>query len=204
MSSPGTPQVGGRCILVATVERSTLEGLIQGRAGRLDATVLHQCAAYLSLLAKWNRRINLTAFDLDTPTDSAIDRLIVEALDAARYITSSDHLMIDIGSGGGSPAIPIKIIAPWLRVVMVESKTRKAAFLREAIRQLGLTGIEVDARRAEELLARTDVTQAADLITLRAVRLDKKLHQTIARMLRPTGRLILFGSGGPEVVSIPR
>jgi 16S rRNA (guanine527-N7)-methyltransferase len=181
-------------------------------AGRLqeaqiDASeaVTAQLADYLQLLAKWNRTINLTAFNLDAPTDAALDRLIVEPLTAARHIRPSDALMIDIGSGGGSPAIPIKIATPWLRVVLVESKTRKAAFLREAIRQLGLPGIQVDARRAEDLVARSDLIESADVVTVRAVRVDDGLAGTIAALLKPAGRLLWFaGRDAPSLTLIGR
>lgn len=153
--------------------------------------------AYVQHLALWNRTINLTAFDLETPTADAIDRLVAEPWIAARAITPDDHLLIDIGSGAGSPALPMKIAAPWLRMVLVESKTRKATFLRDAIRQLGLPEVDVDARRAEKLLTRTDVIQSADVVTVRAVRMDAALSRTIAALLRPGGRLFWFGAPEP-------
>ena len=108
--------------------------------------------AYLELLALWNSKINLTA--LDDP-DAAIDRLILEPLLAARHVPEGASV-IDIGSGGGSPAIPLKLAAPRIKLWMVESKTRKSAFLREAIRQLDLRECFVETRRYEELLVAAD------------------------------------------------
>ena len=70
---------------------------------------------------------------------------------------------IDIGSGGGSPAIPLTLAAPRLHMRMVESKTRKAVFLREVIRTLGLGRAEVDTSRFEELLTRPELHEGADL-----------------------------------------
>lgn len=148
--------------------------------------------AYLQRLALWNRTINLTAFDLEHPTSDAIDRLVVEPWIAARTLTSADRFLIDIGSGAGSPALPMKIAAPWLRVVLVESKTRKAAFLRDVIRQLGLSEVEVELRRAEELLTRLDVIGSANVITVRAVRLDTGLWRTLFGLLATNGRVLHF------------
>src|ERR1044071_5772106 len=79
-------------------------------------------AAYVEQLARWNRKINLTALALEPATDEAIDRLIVEPLIAARRVRTHDRLAIDIGSGGGSPGIPMQLAVPALRVVLVEVK----------------------------------------------------------------------------------
>jgi len=97
-------------------------------------------------------------------------------------------------------ALPIKIAAPWLRVVLIESKQRKAAFLREAVGQLGLLDVEVEARRADALLTRNDLACSADLVTVRAVRLDEELSRIIGFLLRPAGSLIGFGADGPKVI----
>jgi 16S rRNA (guanine527-N7)-methyltransferase len=78
--------------------------------------------------------------------------------------------MIDIGSGGGSPAIPMALAMASIRLLMVESKTRKSVFLREAIRAVALQGADVAASRFEELLARADLHEAHDILTIRAVR----------------------------------
>ncbi len=104
-------------------------------------------AAYLRLLAKWNRKINLTALPVDPPTDEAINRLIVEALVASREVHDTERVCVDVGSGGGSPGIPLKLALPRLRLILIEAKARKAAFLREAARQLSLSGVEVENRR---------------------------------------------------------
>src|SRR4029450_11587640 len=92
-------------------------------------------AAYYELLARWNRKINLTA--LDNP-DEAIDRLLLEPVVATKQLARPDVRIMDVGSGGGSPAIPMKLAAPGAALTMVEVKARKSAFLREAVRSLGL------------------------------------------------------------------
>lgn len=151
-------------------------------------------ASYLGLLAKWNSKINLTALSIDPPSDESIDRLIVEPVIASKWLGDTDRLILDVGSGGGSPAIPIKLMAPGIRLVMVEIKARKAAFLREAVRVLGLKDTEVSNSSLEELLSRPDLHEVVDIVTLRAVRADARLWSTVSGLLKPRGRVFWFGS----------
>ena len=126
---------------------------LQGRAERagllLAPALAARLAAYVALLLRWNERMNLTALGGD---DQGLDRLVVEPLLAERRIPRGAAALVDIGSGGGSPAIPIRIARPRLVVRLVEARERKAAFLREAVRQLKLDGVLVEPCRYEELL----------------------------------------------------
>ncbi len=153
----------------------------------LPPDLVAQLDVYLELLARWNQRINLTALPVDPLGDDATDRLVIEPLEAARHVAGTARVAVDIGSGGGSPAIPLKLAVPHLHVVLVESKVRKAAFLREAVRTLGLNDIEVAN-------CRFDAFESApvDLVTLRAVRPDLKLALGITSLLLPAGRLFCF------------
>jgi 16S rRNA (guanine527-N7)-methyltransferase len=167
------------------------------------ADTLAALVAYLELLAKWNRKINLTAFALEKPSDEAIDRLLIEPLAASRNVRRGDLLAIDLGSGGGSPGIPLALAVPHLRLVLVEVKTRKAVFLRESLRVLSLWDrVEVENRRFEELLSTVELNEAADLVTFRAVRADPAVWATIAGLLQPMGRVFWFG-GLVSVTSAP-
>jgi 16S rRNA (guanine527-N7)-methyltransferase len=153
---------------------------------------------YFELLLRWNRKINLTAFDGNEP-DRAIDRLLIEPLQAARLVSQPSQRMIDVGSGGGSPAIPMKLALPKLGLVMVEAKARKSAFLREAIRVLELDSTSVETARFEELLARPDLHEALDLVTVRAVRVERHTLMSLQAFLKPGGRVMMFRGGpGPD------
>ena len=158
--------------------------------------------AYYELLARWNRKINLTA--LNDP-DEAIDRLLLEPVLAGRHLPPGAHRILDIGSGGGSPAIPLKLASPQSTLSMVEVKARKSAFLREAIRTLELTTTTVETSRYEELLARPELHEAFGVLTLRAVRVEPRSLLTLQAFLRPGGVLLMFrGPGGPrEPASVP-
>lgn len=186
---------------------------VAGRAGvAVGGAEAERLAAYVGLLAKWNAKLNLTGFDqLEAPSDEAVARLLVEPLAAVALIPPTVQFAIDVGSGGGSPAIPLKLARPDVRFVLVESKARKGAFLREAVRHLELGGIEVVTSRFEDLAGRQELIAAADLVTVRAVRLDRNFWTTTATVLRPAGHVLLFGtasdpslpSGFELVASVP-
>jgi 16S rRNA (guanine527-N7)-methyltransferase len=148
--------------------------------------------AYFRLLAQWNAKINLTSLSLDEPSDEAIDRLLVEPLAAARQMPDASKTWYDLGSGGGSPAIPLKIARPALKLTMIESKERKAAFLREAIRTVGLAETTVLNERFEKMVERAENAGVADLVTVRAVKADAELFVTAGLLLNGGGRLLLF------------
>ena len=176
----------------AIIRRASLAGV------GVSSPTAASLAAYLALLARWNRTINLTALEVSPPSDVAIDRLIVEPLAAAALLRDADRSVVDIGSGGGSPAIPLKIVRPDLRFVLVEMKVRKSAFLREAIRHLSLRDIDVETTRVEELAGRDAMRERFDVATLRAVRADRGVSSAIHQLLGPGGRLLWFG-GAPEI-----
>ena len=158
----------------------------------LSDTLIERLYAYFELLRKWNRKVSLTALPVDHSGDEALDRLLVEPVLAAKYLPKGAVMALDIGSGGGSPAIPMKLAVPDIALRMVESKTRKAAFLREAIRSLELDRTTVEAVRFEELLARPALHDAADVVTIRAVRIERKTLVELQSFIRPGGLLFLF------------
>jgi 16S rRNA (guanine527-N7)-methyltransferase len=174
-----------------------LHDKVSRRLRKAGATIppaaIAQLEKFLALLAKWNNKINLTAFDLNDPSDEAIDRLVVEPVLAAQHLSGSVESVIDIGSGSGSPAIPLLISTPRLRLTMVESKTRKAVFLLEALRSLGVTeSSRVETARFEQLLTRPEFHEGFDAVTVRAVRVEPSTLMTLQAFLKPGGELLLF------------
>jgi 16S rRNA (guanine527-N7)-methyltransferase len=180
------------------------------RARRVGVAVSPSLAAsletYFRLLSTWNQKINLTGLNLSEPTPEAWDRLLIEPLVAARHAPPGISRMIDIGSGGGSPAIPFALATPGLRLLMVESKTRKSVFLREVSRALDMAHAEVATARYEELLARPDLHEAHDLLTIRAVRVETRVLMSLQAFVKPKGQIFLFRStsgDAPESLTPP-
>ncbi len=170
-----------------------LPGRLDKRARRagvvLSEALVAGLVSYIELLGLWNRKINLTSI---ANWDEAIDRLLIEPLIACRYLPKGPASVMDVGSGGGSPAIPMKLAVPAIHLWMVEPKTRKSAFLREAVRQLGLRDVRVESARYEELLSNPSLHEAMDAVTLRAVRVEARVLMSLQAFLKPGGRVLWF------------
>ena len=167
----------------------------RGRQVGLDLPIalVEGLETYYLELARWNRKINLTAFELtDEGSDPAVDRLLIEPVVAARHIPGNARTLLDIGSGGGSPAIPMKLARPDLSLTMVEVKVRKSVFLRQVSRTLGLERSDVENSRFEELLARPALHEGIDAVSIRAVKVDPATLLTLQAFLRPGGTLLNF------------
>jgi 16S rRNA (guanine527-N7)-methyltransferase len=154
-----------------------------------DDQVVERLSAYYDLLQRWNEKINLTSLP---DSDEALDRLVMEPLAAATRLPAGARL-IDIGSGGGSPAIPLAVALGSPSVTMIESRGRKVAFLREALRTLSLDG-QVESDRAEQLHGSDKLRGSADVVSLRAVRMTPELAAGIAGFLSDSGVLALFSN----------
>jgi len=170
---------------------SRLSSDAEGARVAVDRETIEKLAAYAALLFRWNERMNLTALDADA---GGLHRLVVEPLLAARHIPRGAATVVDIGSGAGSPAIPLKIARPELFVRMVESRKRKAAFLREAIRRLHLAGAVVEDCRFEDLADRSDTREAHDVLTVRGVRVDAGVARRLEALVKPGGLVLAFCS----------
>jgi 16S rRNA (guanine527-N7)-methyltransferase len=179
---------------------------LRRRTRRADVQLCDAEAAlleeYVRLLGRWNAKINLTALSVADPDDEAVDRLIVEPLAAAKVLPAGSLRLIDIGSGTGSPAIPLLVARPDLDVILVESKTRKAVFLTEVVRHLGLPAA-VETARYEHLLARPDLHESADVLTIRAVRVESRSLLSLQAFLKPGGQILWFRAAGSSQPSVP-
>jgi 16S rRNA (guanine527-N7)-methyltransferase len=174
----------------------------------LSSSQLDHISTYIDLLIRWNSRINLTAI---RDPEEIVTRHFGESMFAARHLfpvqseTESNFLasaasssvkgsthLADLGSGAGFPGIPIKLWAPGLALTLIESNHKKATFLREVVRSLKLTNVDIQNTRAE------DLTGTYDVVTLRAVERFEDILRVAARMTTPTGRLALL-IGSPQL-----
>jgi len=174
---------------------------------RLTANNLQTISTYIDLLLRWNARINLTAI---REPEEIVTRHFGESLFAATHLfprsapsavpserssgvaandrgSTINHRVVDVGSGAGFPGLPIKIWAPQIHLTLIESNQKKATFLREVVRTLTLTDINVFSKRAEDYLP-----GQADTVTLRAVENFQAILPAATRLLSPTGRLALL------------
>jgi 16S rRNA (guanine527-N7)-methyltransferase len=107
-----------------------------------------QIQQFIKILLQWNEKINLTA--IRDPLE-ILNRHFCESMYAAVAVPMENGRLADVGSGAGFPGIPLKIIRPDLQVFLIESNIKKATFLAEVIRELGLTDASVMVSRYEEL-----------------------------------------------------
>ena len=112
-----------------------------------DLQVL-QIQQYTRILLAWNEKINLTS--IRDPLE-ILNRHFCECMYAASTVPVEHGRLADVGSGAGFPGLPLKIIRPELQVFLIESNVKKATFLAEVIRDLGLAGARVLVSRYEEL-----------------------------------------------------
>ena len=126
--------------------------------GSLSNTQLDQLASHYEALTRWNERLNLTRIrDLG----DSVRFHYCESLFLARSLPLGSHPIVDVGSGGGFPGIPVAVFRPDCEVTLVESHQRKAVFLKEASRKQ--SNVRVLAKRAE------DVAETFDWVISRAV-----------------------------------
>jgi len=128
---------------VAVIRRA----LAEFKLPAYDNQVL-QIQQYIEILLRWNEKISLTA--IRDPLE-ILYRHFCESMYAAEAIPVQGGRLADVGSGGGFPGLPLKISRPDLRVFLVESNLKKATFLAEVVRELGLNDTQVLVRRYEEL-----------------------------------------------------
>lgn len=111
----------------------------------LPAPTREKLLAYLALLQKWNKTFSLTA--LRDPS-VAVSHHLLDSLAILPFVTASP--LLDVGSGGGQPGIPLAIVRPDLRITLLDSNSKKTAFLQQAAIELGLPNIAVHCGRVEQ------------------------------------------------------
>jgi 16S rRNA (guanine527-N7)-methyltransferase len=153
--------------MFAELLRAKLVGICELSEGQIQ-----QMNRHYELLTRWNQKLSLTSV---RTLEEAVQRHYCESVFAACHLPPGPASVADIGSGAGFPGIPIAIVRPDCSVVLVESHQRKAAFLKEASRDL--PNIRVLATRAE------DVSEQFDWVVSRAVR-----YADIATPLMKLGR----------------
>ncbi len=161
----------------------------------LTESQLRQISIYIDLLLRWNARMNLTAIRRE---EDIVTRHFGESLFMARHLfprqtspADPPPHVLDIGSGAGFPGLPLKLWSPEIHLTLLEANHKKATFLREVVRALTLTDVNIIAERAEALAARPGFPRA-DLVTLRAVEQFTTILPQARAFLLPQGRMALL------------
>lgn len=163
----------------------------------LPAALATPLLAYLALLARWNATYNLTAIrdQRDMVAKHLLDSL------AMQPFVRGLRTLADLGTGPGLPGIPLAIATPGLQVTLVESNGKKARFLREAVRQLGLGNVQVAESRIEAFQPGTHF----DAITARALATLPLILELGGHLPGPGGRLLAMKGVVPdeEIATLP-
>lgn len=145
----------------------------------LPADAEAKLLAYLALLDKWNRVYNLTAV---RDTERMVSHHLLDSLAAVPFFQGGR--VLDVGSGGGLPGIPLAIARPDLQVTLIDSIAKKTAFLLQAKMELGLDNLSVVTNRVEDYRPETGF----DLITSRAFSDLREFVALTRHLLKPAGR----------------
>ncbi|ACY19353.1 16S rRNA (guanine(527)-N(7))-methyltransferase RsmG [Haliangium ochraceum] len=172
-------------------------GAADATAGRaLSEPERGALCAYLELLAKWNRKINLTG----SREPEALAAHVVDCLALLRHIPADAVQAVDVGSGAGLPGAVVAALMPGLEVTALEPIHKKHAFLSAVRRELGLDNLRPLAQRAEEHRDRAGFT-AFDLAMSRATLALPAWLKLGQSMVRPGGRVL--GMEGLEQFELP-
>lgn len=156
---------------------------------------------YLELLVEGNARFNLTRI---TEPAAMWERHILDSLTLLPVLGElrGDARVIDVGSGGGAPAIPLAVVLPGVRFTLVESVGKKAAFLRETASAMGLANVTVLAERAETVGRMTEHRERYDVATARALGSLRVAAELLTPLVRVGGVAVLIkGQKAPEEIT---
>lgn len=155
-----------------------------------DPGDLDRLGQFLALLLRANQTMNLTAI---RDPQAAWMRHVLDSLTLLQVVEGATISILDVGSGGGLPGIPLAIALPGSRVTLLEATGKKAAFLTEAAQRLGLANVTVVSSRAEKAGAEgSKHRDAYDLVTARAVGRTAVVAELCAPFAKPGGRVVLI------------
>lgn len=155
----------------------------------LPSTTLDRLTTHYRLLRTWSRRMNLTGL---RTRKAILDRHFIEPLVASRFM-EGDGTLLDLGSGNGFPAVPLAILHPGTRLVLVEASEKKSTFLWIVLREVGLKAAQVVTER---VCRRADLSRYLPVrwLTFRALKIDDALSGSGPDLLEPGGRMMAFVS----------
>jgi len=143
-------------------------------------------ALHAMSLITWNKKVNLTA--IKDPKEIAVKHFLDSLIPAP--LISPDANLLDIGSGGGFPGIPLGILIPSLKITLIDSVRKKVSFLQYVIRSLNLENVGAMHIRAEELAEKIEFANSYDVIVCRALTATDRFVLMALPLLKKGGTLI--------------
>ncbi len=146
---------------------------------------------YFNELCRWNAKINLTSL---TEESDIIVNLFLDSLSASRAFDLRQNIaIIDIGSGGGFPGIPLKIVFPAIKLTLVEPKIKKTAFLQNIIGMLSLNDVSVQAQTIQEFVRVDPASCSYDIVVSKAIR-PEDIFPSALSVLHDESRVCIYRS----------
>lgn len=178
-------------------ERAALSaGMDELGLAPLPARSVDTLFAYLDRLYLWNVSAGLTAVE----REDAVRLHLLDSLALVPDLPAAGSL-VDVGSGGGLPGIPLAVALPGLSVSLVEAKRRKASFLRDAVRELGMLNVEVVEERAETVAARG---RRFDVAVSRACAAPRRWLEAAQGLVGSDGVVLVAGARSSELDKVRR
>lgn len=188
MPDGGAMQVGSEQWIALIMAASAGMGIAvtPGQAG--------QMAHHARILLEWNRKINLTAI---TQAEQVAVKHFLDAIIPLPHIPDQGELL-DIGTGGGFPGIPLKVMRPHQAMTLIDASRKKINFVKHVLRQLALPGIEAIQTRVENIAQQEQRRGRFRIIVSRAFADLSRIAQMAAPLLAPQGRIITYQGSGDE------
>jgi len=184
-------QVGSEAWKTLLIEGAVQAGLTIDR-GQADRMAVHAKA-----LVEWNRKINLTA--ITDATEIAIKHFLDAVLPMVHI--PSQGWLLDMGTGGGFPGIPLKIMRSAQPMTLIDGSRKKINFVKHVLRQLAATDIDALQMRAEALGRETALRQRFQVIVCRALADLETIADMAAELLSPAGRIYVYQGPGDDVAN---
>jgi len=182
--------------MIPKEKKALLETGLQRLGLHLNGTGLEKLYLYHQELLAWNKRINLIS---RKDEERIIERHLLDSLTIFEVLSFPEgSRLLDLGSGGGLPGIPIKIVQPDLKVDLLESTKKKCRFLQQVLEKSGLEMVPVIPKRAEELSREEIYRDYYDFVTARGVAKPEKVEEIALPLLKPGGKLIIYADPQAE------
>lgn len=170
---------------------------VLAKSGEVQEGVYESLKEFVELLYRWSEKLNLLSH---ADREKIVEKHLVPSIRLANVLRLvPHHRIIDFGSGAGLPGIPVKVLFPESSVVLVESRRRRANYLKQVARSLRLENIETIHGRLEETSPKE---LQADVVISRAVLNQRALVSVVEPYIRPGGALVC--TSPTEEKSIPK